>query len=227
MNTLKLQYFFDPLCGWCYAAAPALAGLAEAYPHALELMPSGLFAGEGARDLTPEWGDYAWRNDQRIEQLTGQRFTAAYRSALLQRDGVRFDSGPATLALTAIRALDAALERPLLQALQVSRYVEGLDTARPEVLGRIAARVAAEAGRTVDADEVAGRIAHDPALAAATDARVVDTRRRMQQLGTSGVPQLLLTFDDRGYVLQGANLYSGPQTLIAAVEQALHRAGAD
>lgn len=26
MNPFRLQYFFDPLCGWCYASAPALAG---------------------------------------------------------------------------------------------------------------------------------------------------------------------------------------------------------
>ena len=32
MNALKLYYFFDPLCGWCYASAPALAGLALNIP---------------------------------------------------------------------------------------------------------------------------------------------------------------------------------------------------
>jgi putative protein-disulfide isomerase len=221
MPTLKLQYFFDPLCGWCYAAAPALAGLADAYPDALELMPSGLFADDGARDLTPEWADYAWRNDQRIEQLTGQRFTETYRREVLLRDGVRFDSGPATRALTALRELDPALERPLLDAIQRARYVDGRDTARAEVLGQIGEAVAAEVGRTLAAGELVRRIDADPALAAATAARTHDTQRLMQRLGTSGVPQLLLVRDGRGHVFHGEPLYRGPQTLLALIERVL------
>lgn len=45
-KTLRLQYLFDPLCGWCYASAPALTGIAAAYPDLLELMPSELFSTE-------------------------------------------------------------------------------------------------------------------------------------------------------------------------------------
>jgi putative protein-disulfide isomerase len=217
-DTLKLQYLFDPLCGWCYAAAPALAGLAEAYPDALELMPSGLFADEGARDLTPDFADYAWRNDQRIEQLTGQRFTETYRREVLQRAGVRFDSGPATRALTALRALDPALEYPLLQAIQLARYVDGLDTARADVLGRIAAQVAATAQHALDADELARRIDQDAALAAATAARTNGAQRLMQMLRVSGVPQLLVTRDGRSQLVQGEPLYRGPQALLALIE---------
>src|SRR5271163_4890850 len=48
-RAVKLDYFFDPLCGWCYASAPALEALAEAFPDALTMLPSGLFAGAGAR----------------------------------------------------------------------------------------------------------------------------------------------------------------------------------
>ncbi|WDD92278.1 DsbA family protein [Burkholderia sp. FERM BP-3421] len=218
-NDLKLQYFFDPLCGWCYAAAPALAGLAEAYPDALELMPSGLFADEGARDLTRDFADYAWRNDQRIEQLTGQRFTEAYRRDVLLRDGVRFDSGPATRALTALRELDPGLEHALLEAIQLARYVDGLDTARAEVLGQIAARVAAAAQRPLDAAALARRIDEDPALAAATAARTNDSQRMMQALRVSGVPQLLVTRNGRSQLLHGEPLYRGPQGLLALIEQ--------
>ena len=31
---LRLDYFFDPFCGWCYASAPALKAVAEAFPEA-------------------------------------------------------------------------------------------------------------------------------------------------------------------------------------------------
>lgn len=49
MHFEKLQYLFDPLCGWCYASAPALSYLAQHHADQLELMPSGLFSDEGAR----------------------------------------------------------------------------------------------------------------------------------------------------------------------------------
>ncbi|AHI66786.1 DsbA family protein [Burkholderia thailandensis] len=222
MNPFRLQYFFDPLCGWCYASAPALAGLDAAHPGVLELMPSGLFAGEGARELTPEWGEYAWRNDQRIEQTTGQRFTQAYREQVLRRGGVHFDSGPATRVLTALRDVDARLERPLLEAIQLARYVDGLDTARADVLARVAADVAAKAGMAmIDADALARRIDGDAALASAAAERIAHTQRAMRRLGASGVPQLLVTVGERGYVLHGASLYGGAHAAVAAVERVL------
>lgn len=43
MQIARLQYLFDPLCGRCYASAPTLGGLTEAFPDTLELLPSGLF----------------------------------------------------------------------------------------------------------------------------------------------------------------------------------------
>ncbi|SMG00037.1 DsbA family protein [Burkholderia singularis] len=221
MDRFTLQYFFDPLCGWCYASAPSLAGLAEAYPDKLELMPTGLFADEAACDLTPEWAEYAWRNDQRIEQMTGQRFTSAYREQVLLRGGVRFDSGPANRVLTAMHGIDARLERPLLEAAQRARYVDGFDTARADVLARLAAEVAARAGLTVDADALARRIDSDAALADATAARIERAQHAMRQLGVSGVPQLLLTTGERGYVLNSASLYAGPTAAVSAVERVL------
>ena len=140
MTTPKLQllYFFDPFCGWCYAAAPALAGLAETWPKSLKMMPSGLFSGPNARPMTQGLADYAWQNDQRIEQLTGQSFTTTYRDQLLRGEGLHFDSGPATRAMTALAAIDLALEPAFLHAAQIARYIEGQDTTQPAILAAIA-----------------------------------------------------------------------------------------
>jgi putative protein-disulfide isomerase len=99
-------------------------------------MPSGLFSGEGARDMTPSWAHHAWSNDQRIEAMTGQPFSAAYRQDILQSPGKRFDSGPMNRALTAIRAPDPLLEPRALRRLQAARYVEGLDTSQAAVVAK-------------------------------------------------------------------------------------------
>lgn len=76
----KIKLFMDPLCGWCYAAAPEVKKLAET--AAIELIPTGLFSQAG-RTVTPEFARHAWSNDQRIAQLTGQVFSDSYRDNLL------------------------------------------------------------------------------------------------------------------------------------------------
>ena len=49
--TVTVTYLFDPLCGWCYAAAPVLARLQATPGVQVVLAPTGLFAGAGARPM--------------------------------------------------------------------------------------------------------------------------------------------------------------------------------
>lgn len=221
MNTLQLHYFFDPLCGWCYASAPALAGLAKAYPDALELMPSGLFSEDGARPMSPAWIEHAWSNDQRIQRLTGQQYSEAYHRDVLQGENVQFDSGPANRALTAIRALAPQLETHFLHQMQHQRYVAGQDTARPEILGQIAARLAAASGIPLDAGQFSERLLHDLPLAQATQARITNTQSLMQRYGVAGIPQLLVRTANSEQILHGSVLYRGEQALLDAVQRAV------
>ncbi len=223
MTTTKLQllYFFDPFCGWCYAAAPALAGLAETWPTSLKMMPSGLFSGPNARPMTQGLADYAWQNDQRIEQLTGERFTTFYRDNLLRGENLHFDSGPATRAMTALAAIDIALEPAFLHAAQLARYVDGLDTTKPATLAAIAADLAASAGIALDPDAFAKLIETSETLRDTTAQRIATSFAAMQRLPSSGVPQLAVVADGRAGVLNGETLYSGPDVAIATVRKFL------
>lgn len=96
-----LHDLLDPLCGWCYGASPGLNALAGIPGLQLQLLPSGLFSNDGARAMDEAFATYAGRNDQRIERLTGQHFSERYRSTVLGGHQHMFDSGPATMALTA------------------------------------------------------------------------------------------------------------------------------
>jgi putative protein-disulfide isomerase len=82
-ETTHLTYLFDPLCGWCYGASPVAEKLMEQDGFAIELVPTGLFADQGAFPMNAEFAAHAWEADQRIAQLTGQVFTEAYRSNVL------------------------------------------------------------------------------------------------------------------------------------------------
>ncbi|MFS8148237.1 DsbA family protein [Rhizobium sp. BR 249] len=119
-------YLFDPLCGWCYGAAPVLDKL-SALGMTVEHLPTGLFSGAGARPMDRGFAGYAWRNDQRINQLTGQPFSQTYFDHVLNAENTRFDSGAATLGIVAVMATDPGAEGLALKALQTARYVEGAD----------------------------------------------------------------------------------------------------
>ena len=67
MPAISVTYLFDPQCGWCYAAAPALQTLQGREDVQLLLAPTGLFASGGARPMDAQFAAYAWANDQRIQ----------------------------------------------------------------------------------------------------------------------------------------------------------------
>ncbi len=219
MSTIRLQYLFDPLCGWCYASAPALAGLSATFPSLLELHLSGLFSGAGSRALTSEFGDYAWSNDQRIAAMTGQVFSEAYRKNVLQASGVRFDSEILSRALTAIAAIDSRLEAGLLHRLQSARYVGGKDTADAGVVARTMAACLQEHGHQADATELALQLATDTGLAQRTAARIHTAQALMAQLGVRGVPQLIVRVNDAVVPISSSALHHGPDLLIAELRR--------
>ncbi len=213
-NAIELQYFFDPFCGWCYASAPALAGLARTFAGRLELFPTGLFA--AGRPIS-SIADHAWRNDQRIAAMTGQVFSDDYRrKVLLAPDGV-FDSGPATLALGALGVHDALLELQFLHAVQIARYVDGRDTSRVDEVAKVAVDVAARHGAPLEVEPFADRLRNDGALRERTLARMEAAQGRMARLNIQGAPQLVAIIDGKTSVLSGGALYQGPEPLLAAI----------
>lgn len=213
---IELHYFFDPFCGWCYASAPALAGLAEKFADKLKMCPSGLFV--GGRPIS-SIADHAWRNDQRIQSLTGQRFSEEYRQNVLLAPGGIFDSGPATLSLTALGEQDSTLEPSFLHAVQIARYVEGRDTSNIHEVAKVAVQVAAEHGLELNAATFAERLRGDTDLRARTLGRMEDTQRQMNTLGIRGVPQLIAVVNGKPHVLGGETLYHGPAGLIAVLNE--------
>lgn len=197
---------FDPLCGWCYGALPVIQQLGQHANILLELAPTGLFAG-GGRTMDAAFADYAWSNDVRIAKLTGQRFTEAYRSQVLGRHGRRFDSMPATLALTAVSLSAPQRELEALRALQEARYVQGLDTCNvPVVVGLLR-----DLGLGTAADVLA---AGDADVVAANASRIHKARSLMQTVGAQGVPTLLVN-DGKGYrMLDSRALFQGMEHLL-------------
>lgn len=214
----RFTCLFDPLCGWCYGASPALVALRAQEDFAIDLVPAGLFSDEGAFPMSAAFAAHAWEADQRIARLSGLRFTERYRTNVLENRTSKVDSGPAILALTAVRLAAPEREFETLEAIQQVRYVEGRDNADPLVI----AEVLADLGL---ADAATRFVAADEDLVAANSARVADGRAEMHRFGARGVPTLIARTDQGGRVVQSSMLYGNANTLIAALRN--ERTGSD
>ena len=213
MHTKTLTYLFDPLCGWCYGASPAIQQLGQHPTIRLELAPTGLFAGVGGRTLDAAFAEYAWSNDQRIKNLTGQRFTEDYRTQVLGQHGSRFDSATTTLALTAVALTAPERELEALKVLQEARYIHALDTGAVSVVAQLL--------RGMGLDAAAERLAAgDAALQAANAARIQKAQGLMQTFGAQGVPALLVTDDNGSRLLRGNALYGSFDVLLSHIAAA-------
>jgi putative protein-disulfide isomerase len=180
-----ITYLFDPLCGWCYGASAMLQKLIAQPDFTIELAPTGLFAGDGAKPMDNSFAAYAWENDQRISRLSGRRFSEDYRNKVLGDRTRLFDSGPATLALTAVAVTAPDREFDALKAIQNTRYVEGRDTTDISVLSHVL--------RSLNLHAAADRLATpDDALIAAYRNRTEAAREEMRRLGVNGVPMLIV-----------------------------------
>lgn len=215
MHIEKLQYFFDPLCGWCYASAPALGYLAQHHTEKLELMPSGLFSDELARDITAQWAEYAWSNDQRITSLTGQPFSERYHQLLLT--GTRFDSTFMNRALTMVRDVQPGAETGLLHTFQHARYVQGRDTSLPDIVGEIVVAWAREHKLVFKYDQISLAINTDEELRHITDERIAAVNHLMNRNGIRGVPMLLATVNGTEHIISGHALYGSAEKIRATL----------
>ncbi|MDH7798339.1 MULTISPECIES: DsbA family protein [unclassified Beijerinckia] len=211
--SLQATYLFDPLCGWCYGASPALERLARLDGVSVALAPTGLFAGEGARPMDAQFAAYAWQNDQRIARLTGQPFTQTYRTGILDRADGLFDSAPATLGIVAVGLSESAREFEALKALQRGRYVEGRDTADLAVVADILEQAgsAAAAARVRQPDED---------LLAAYRNRTAAARTKMSRFGVNGVPALIVEGAKGERLLPSQALFGDFDQLAAQVRAA-------
>lgn len=211
----EVIYLFDPLCGWCYGAGPGLARLAAEPGITVTLQPVGLFAGAGARPMDPGFASYIVKADERITAMTGQPYSDTYRQNVLFGGTQRIDSGPANLALTAVRLTTPEQVSTALKAIQAARYVGGQDVTSLSVLEAIlsTAGLGAAAERLKKADA---------ALESAMQDWISEGMGLMQAMRAQGVPALQLRTPSGGRYTIDTQALFGPQVeaLIEAIAKA-------
>lgn len=195
-----LIYLYDPLCGWCYGAMPAIHGLADLGGCIVEPVPTGLFAAPG-KTLDPEMARHIEQADARIAAMSGQRFSDLYKRKVLANPELPFDSSAATEALTAVSLWDVRRELDALHALQRERFVAGRDISDRGVISQA---LAASLGE--DADTWEQRLSQ-PTLAATTAKRMARAKKVMKSVGMHGVPALVWPSEQGMRLLPGQWLF--------------------
>lgn len=183
---LVLHYIFDPLCGWCYAAAPLVKAARGVPGLTVQWHAGGMLTGNHRRTITPDWRDHVIASDRRIAEMTGQPFGQAYFDGLLGDIGAPLDSEPPTTALLAAEELGGkGLE--MLSREQQAHYVEGRRISEPAVLRELAA--------DIGLDAAAYDAAYTRMTGAATQKHIAESRQWLGMVQGQGFPTLALEFD--------------------------------
>lgn len=147
-RTYTLHYYFDPLCGWCYGAAPLLNQIRQLASELagqnirlnMELHPGGMFSQPHCMPVSERFRAMANHHDARIADLTGQTFGPAYQQELLFDTTRILDSTPPSVAVLAAESI-AGKGTDMLHSLQKAHYIEGLDITAEKVLLQRAAEI--------------------------------------------------------------------------------------
>ncbi len=202
MNTL--HYIYDPLCGWCYGAAPLVKAAREV--STVRAHAGGMMTGARRQAVTPLLREFVTQHDQRVAQLTGQPFGEAYVHGLLRDPQAVLDSAPPIAAMLAAEQLGGR-GLDLIARLQVAHYVEGR---------RIAERAALiEVAETIGLDRGEFATALDRQTGNGVQAHIRATRRFMEQIGAHGFPTLALEAKGSIRIVDLANYLGQPQNLQA------------
>ena len=141
----ELIYGFDPLCGWCYGAVPAVRAARAALPDLpVRLVMSGLVTGARAGPYA-EMEGYIRAASARLRAVTGRAPSEAFFD-LIRTPGVVGSSAEPCVAIDAVRreAPEAALD--YAHAVIESHFEAGADimrrTAHEALLARMGLDVA-------------------------------------------------------------------------------------
>ena len=120
----ELWYGMDPLCGWCFAFRPVMAGLLAAEPLPVRVLTGGLVLGARVEPIAA-MRDYIRAGFARIRELAGVDMGPGF-AALLDEGTWISDSEPPCRAIAVAESLDESRTYAMADALCGGFYERGL-----------------------------------------------------------------------------------------------------
>ncbi|WED25658.1 DsbA family protein [Vibrio sp. DW001] len=176
---VKIHYFFDPMCGWCFGATSLMEAIKATQGIELEMHPGGMIE---RRDMEASFRQMVLSHDERIESITGQHFGEAYKKRVNGDESIILDSFLTAQAIVAMEQLSNKGSE-MLKAIQTAHYQRGLDVSELAVLGELATVLGAE---TSDWQHAMS------ATKLGINTIIAESRQQMSQWQITGFPTFVL-----------------------------------
>lgn len=139
MQTERLVYDFDPLCGWCFAFAPSMAAAVAAFPELpVTLRYGGLVVGERVGPIAGHRA-YLLAGFAQVRQVAGFGPGAPFLEGLLNEGRYISDSEPPCRGIFVMEQLAPAGATGFAAALPNLHYLDGKPLDDVAVLAELAA----------------------------------------------------------------------------------------
>ncbi len=103
-DTIKITYYYDALCGWCYGFKNEFHQFVEKHPEIeFEIVNGGLFTGDRVgliNDVAPYIKQGAYKS---VEEVSGVKFGEAFLEKLFGEGDVMLNSLPTAVAMCVVK----------------------------------------------------------------------------------------------------------------------------
>ena len=199
MNQTVLHYIYDPLCGWCYGAAPLLEVARQLPGIAIELHAGGLWMGANRPAMGKALRDNMPPHDGRSRARTAQPFGKRYFQELLLTPDRQLDSEPPIRAILAVVA-SGGDGLQMLTRIQQSHYRDGNWIGDLHPLAALAAEQGIERQSFEQGYQAVALADH-----------LAESQQWLQRLGARGYPTLALEQAGRLMPLATSSFFEDPQ----------------
>ncbi|OOV87386.1 hypothetical protein [Oceanospirillum linum] len=211
-HKLQVAYIMDPLCGWCYAAAPIVDAMREAFGDQLQwqIYLGGLI--RESRVLGPRFCDHILAASQRIEQITGQPIGADFKQ-MIQQPGCKLDSRPASIAIHEL-ILQGEPEKTLdyIKRLQNHHFREGFSLNETDLL------ISATDGLLADQATLKEKLSKPATWSDLMDPLFTQGHNMMTSSEGQGYPTFAIKYRGCYQKIQHEDFYGDPEGLVKALK---------
>ena len=128
-NKLKITYYYDALCGWCYGFSPEFATFYEANKEVIDfdVVSGGLFLGSRVgkiEEVAPYIKAGAYKS---VESVTGTKFGEAFLNDMFGEGKMTLNSLPPAIALCIVKEKFPEKKMEFAGILLNAFYYDGLD----------------------------------------------------------------------------------------------------
>lgn len=188
---MKIYYFYDAICGWCYGFSDVLLNLSEKWKArvSFQVISGGMITGERVGPLS-QMAPYIKSAYKTVEERTGVKFGDVFVNEVLEKGEVILDSLPPSRALSVFKHMQPENSVFFAHEIQKAFYYYGKN------LNEISTylEIAEKTGLNTDDFSL---LYHSELSKTKTEEDYYFT----QQFGISGFPTLIAHHEDEYYLL--------------------------